>query len=65
MNKKAYQQPTMNVVKIQHKSHILTASVNRVSSDDVDLDYGGGASVDANSRSNRGFDVWDDWDDEE
>ena len=65
MNKKAYQQPTMNVVKLQHKSHILNASVNRVSSDDVDLDYGGGGgNHEANSRSNRGFDGWDDWDEE-
>ena len=57
MNKKAYQQPTMNVVKIQHQS-MICESVNRVSSN-ADLDYGGGAAVDANSRSNRGFDVWD------
>ena len=58
MNKKAYQQPTMNVVKLQHKSHILTASVTGVDGN-ADLHYGGGASVDANSR--RGGD----WDDEE
>ena len=64
MNKKAYQQPTMNVVKIQHQSHILSGSVNRVSSDDVDLDYGGGASVDANARRGGGWDDWDDWDEE-
>jgi hypothetical protein len=60
MNKKAYQQPTMNVVKLQHKSHILTDSMNRVGGN-ADLHYGGGASVDANSR--RGGD-WDDWDEE-
>ena len=60
MNKKAYQQPTMNVVKIQHRSHILNASVNRVGGN-ADLDYGGGASVDANSRRGGG---WDDWDEE-
>ena len=38
---------------------MICESVNRVSSN-ADLDYGGGAAVDANSRSNRGFDVWDD-----
>ena len=58
MNKKAYQQPTMNVVKLQHRSHILTASVTGVDGK-ADLHYGGGAAVDANSRRGGG------WDDEE
>jgi len=58
MNKKAYQQPTMKVVKLQHKSHILSGSVNSVDGN-ANLRYGGGAAVDANSR--RGGD----WDDEE
>ena len=58
MNKRVYQQPTMNEVKIQHKSHILSGSLRGVSSN-ADLHYGGGAAVDANSR--RGGD----WDDEE
>ena len=60
MNKKVYQQPTMNVVKLQHKSHILNASVNRVSGN-ADLDYGGaGGNHEATSRGG----VWDDWDEE-
>ena len=58
MNKKAYQQPTMNVVKLQHKNHILNASVTGVDGN-ASLKYGGGASVDANSRRGGG------WDDEE
>lgn len=57
MNKKAYQQPTMNVVKLQHHS-MICVSVNSVDGN-ANLRYGGGASVDANSR--RGGD----WDDEE
>ena len=58
MNKKAYQQPTMNVVKIQTKCHILSGSLNGVDGN-ASLKYGGGASVDANSRRGGG------WDDEE
>ena len=27
MIKKAYQKPTINVVKLQHKTHILTGSI--------------------------------------
>jgi hypothetical protein len=50
MNKKAYQQPTMNVVKLQHKSHILTASVTGVDGN-ASLKYGGaGGNHEANSR---------------
>lgn len=60
MNKRVYQQPTMNVVKLQHKSHILTASVTGVDGN-ASLKYGGAGSGDANSR--RGGD-WDDWDEE-
>jgi hypothetical protein len=59
MNKRVYQQPTMNVVKIQQKSHILSGSLRGVSSNAEGLHYGGGASVDANSRRGGG------WDDEE
>ena len=58
MNKKAYQQPTMTVVKLHHRS-MICQSVTTVSSDDVDLDYGGGAATEANSRR---YNVWnDDW----
>jgi hypothetical protein len=61
MNKKAYQQPTMNVVKLQHKSHILTASVTGVDGN-ASLKYGGaGGNHEANSRGRGG---WDDWDEE-
>ena len=58
MNKRVYQQPTMNVVKIQTKCHILSGSLNGVDSN-AGLKYGGGAAVDANSRRGGG------WDDEE
>ena len=43
MNKKDYQTPTMTVVKLQHKSHILSVSNYSVTTgldamdDDVDL----------------------------
>ena len=47
----------MNVVKLQHHS-MICVSVNSVDGN-ANLRYGGGASVDANSR--RGGD----WDDEE
>jgi hypothetical protein len=57
MNKKAYQQPTMKVVRIQHKSHILA---NSVTSAGGPLQYGGaGGDNIANARGNDG---WDDWD---
>jgi len=55
MNKKVYQEPTTKVVKLQHKSHILTASVNRVGGN-ADLDYGGGGNGEARSRG-----IWDRW----
>ena len=57
MNKKAYQQPTMNVVRIQHHS-MICVSVNSVDGNG-NLRYGGGAAVEANSRGNSG------WDDDE
>lgn len=60
MNKKAYQQPTMNVVKLQHRSHILNASVTGVDGN-ASLKYGGaGGNHEANSRGGG----WDDWDEE-
>ena len=49
----------MNVVKIQHKCHILSGSLRGVSSNAEGLHYGGAGSVDANSRRGGG------WDDEE
>ena len=57
MNKRVYQQPTMNVVKLQHKNHILAGSVQTVSGP---LKYGGaGGDHQANSRGGDG-----EWDDE-
>ena len=55
MNKKAYQQPMMNVVNLQHISYILSGSVNRVSGN-AGLNYGGGGSGEAKSRQHS---VWD------
>ena len=57
MNKKAYQQPTMKVVKLQHKNHILSDSVQEVKGL---LNYrGAGGDHEANSRGGDG-----EWDDE-
>ncbi len=59
MNKKAYQQPTMKVVKLQHKNHILSNSVTNINSN-VGFTLGGaGGSHEANSRGGGG-----EWDDE-
>ena len=60
MNKKAYQQPTMNVVKLQHKSHILVNSVQTkgLGSESLGYDRNGGDQGDAWSRDHRS--VWDD-----
>ena len=54
MNKKSYQSPTTEVVKIQATS-IICQSINRVNSAEG-LRYGGAGSVDANSRGGG----WDD-----
>ncbi len=60
MIKKAYQKPTINVVKLQHKTHILTGSVTGVDGN-ANLKYGGaGGNHEANSRGGG----WDDWDEE-
>lgn len=55
--KKTYLQPTMMVVTLQQQSIICSSPVSDVNSN-ADLDYGGGRSGPARSRS---FD-WDDWD---
>ena len=52
--------PTMNVVKIQHQSHILVDIVNTLNSGDTGFKLGGSGNGDARSRSFDGFD--DDWD---
>lgn len=63
MNKKAYQKPAMQVVKIQHKCNILSGSpvtgLGTNLTDDDAINYGGGNSGTARSRS------FGDWDDEE
>jgi hypothetical protein len=59
--KKEYMNPTMNVVKIQHRTHLLQASPVRRAANNVGLNENIGAgNVDARSRSFDGFD--DDWD---
>jgi len=55
--KKTYLQPTMMVVTLQQQSIICSSPVSDVNSN-ADLDYGGGGSGPARSRS---FDC-DDWD---
>ena len=59
MNKKAYQKPAMQVVKIQHKCNILSGSPVTGTTNNVNMNYGGGNSGTARSRS------FGDWDDEE
>ena len=58
--KKKYMKPTMNVVKIQHQSHILVDSVHNLNSGDTGLKLGGAGNGDARARSFDGGD--DDWD---
>ena len=58
--KKNYQKPTMNVVKIQHQSHILAGSLTSTGGN-TNITYGGGGHGQAHSRHNN---VWD-WDDED
>ena len=61
MMKQEYQQPTMNVVKLQHHS-IICVSLTQVNSGDAGLDYQGGGSGPARARQHS---VWDDdWDEE-
>ena len=55
MNKKAYQQPTMNVVKLQHHSMICQS----MTSANGPLNYGG-AGGDREAGSRRGGRSWDD-----
>lgn len=59
MNKKAYQKPTMRIVRIQHQQIICT-SLYSINSGDTGLGFGGGGSGPAHAR---GFGGWDDdWD---
>ena len=58
--KKKYMKPTMMVVTLQQQSIICASDVTSVSGN-ADLNYGGGGSGTARSRSHGGSD-WDDWD---
>ncbi|MBQ8486155.1 MAG: hypothetical protein IJ533_00700 [Prevotella sp.] len=58
MNKKEYQKPEMNVVLLQHQSHLLAGSVDSINSN-AELRNGGGGSGPARARSFGGFDDWD------
>ena len=59
MNRKDYQKPAMRVVTLRHTG-ILMTSLTGINSD-TGLGYGGGGNGSARSR---GFDDWDDWDEE-
>jgi len=60
MNKKAYQKPTMRIVRIQHQQIICISNVSSVESGDTGIGFGGGGSGPAQAR---GFGEWDDeWD---
>ena len=59
MNKKDYQKPAMRVVTLRHTGMLMT-SLTGINSN-TDLGYGGGGNGPARSR---GFDDWDDWDEE-
>ncbi|MBQ3789285.1 MAG: hypothetical protein II849_10860 [Bacteroidales bacterium] len=63
MNKKAYQKPQMQVVKIQQIHIICTSDVHTFSTNltgDDAINYGGGNTGPARSRSNGEWDEWDD-----
>ncbi|MBQ8097137.1 MAG: hypothetical protein IJ533_00750 [Prevotella sp.] len=59
MKKNDYQKPEIRVVKIQHKQHLLSGSVNSVDGGDTGIGFGGGGTGPAKARSFGG------WDDEE
>ena len=61
MNKKNYQKPAMQVVTIQGQQHILAGSVTSVDGGVFNSEVKGGNG----SARGRGFDDWDDEDDEE
>lgn len=58
MNKKAYQKPAMQVVKINSRQRLLSGSLTGTTNN-ANMTYGGGNSGVARSRS------FNDWDDEE
>ena len=59
MNRKEYEKPAMRVVTLRHTGMLMT-SLTGINSN-TDLGYGGGGNGSARSR---GFDDWDDWDEE-
>ena len=59
MNKKDYQKPTMDVVKIQHQAHLLAGSIDSVNSGDTGIGYGGSGNGSAHAPGFSGD--WDDW----
>ena len=60
MNKKAYQQPTMKVVKLQHQSMICQSITSVKSNSSVGITFGvAGGAHEAGSRGGGG-----EWDDE-
>ena len=59
MNKKEYQKPTMNVVKIQQAQMLCTSGVDSVNGGDPGIGFGGGSGEVGRARSFGGFDDWD------
>jgi len=59
MNKKAYQKPAMQVVKINIRHQLLSGSPVNRTTNNVNMSYGGGGNGVSRSRD------FDDWDDEE
>ncbi len=61
MNKKVYQQPELQVVKVDMQNHLLEGSPQEVHSvkSNANIGYGGGGSGTAYGRESSG------WDDEE
>lgn len=57
MRKEVYQVPTMRIVKLQHRSHILTGSPANASVQDYTMH-----DETEEVKANRNYDVWsDDW----
>lgn len=60
MNKKEYQQPTMTVVKIQQRLHLMQYSLTGVNSGDAGIT--GGTTGSADAARVKDYSVWnDDW----
>ena len=59
--KKEYMKPTVKVVQLQHRTHLLSGSVKGLSNNAGLNENIGSGNGDARARSNGGFD-WDDWD---